>query len=139
MMVAAVLGGLAVSQPARAQAAGMLTLEVCNKSGRNATVAVSFMEPGDERWVTRGWFAVNNGACISVGTTDNANFYMYAEALNDGDYVWKGEHSLCVQYPGPFTRYESGAGRTCESHEALVGFQKMHAEQAGTWTWTLDP
>lgn len=140
MMAAAAIAGLAVAAPpSPARAAGLLTIEVCNKSGRNATVAASFMEPGDSRWVTRGWFSVNNGACISVGSTDNANFYLYAETLNSGDYVWKGDHTLCVQYPGPFTRYETGDGRTCESHEALVGFTKMHAEQAGTWTWTLDP
>lgn len=139
-LAAAVLAsGLAVTQPTPAHAAGLLSLQVCNKSGRNATVAVSYMEPGDERWVTRGWFAVNTGGCITVGETDNANFYMYAETLNSGDYVWKGDHTLCVQYPGPFTRYESGNGRTCDSYESLVGFKKMHAEQAGTWTWTLDP
>ena len=141
MIAAALFTGLVVAQPmpARAQTAALLTLEVCNKSGRNATVAVSYMEPGSSQWVLRGWYAVNNGACITVGTTDNANFYMYAETLNSGDYMWSGNHNLCVQYPGPFTLYGDGGGRTCASHEQLRGFVSLKAEKAGSYTWTLNP
>jgi len=141
MIAAALLAGLVVAHPApaRAQATSLLTLEVCNESGRDTTVAASFIEPGDTRWVTRGWFAVSNGGCIIVGSTNNANFYMYAETLNDGDLNWGGDHTLCVQYPGPFTRYEVNEGRTCESYEELVGFQPLRADQPGKYTWTLDP
>ena len=141
LMAAALVAGMVVAAPptpARA-ADGLLSLEVCNKSGRNATVAASFMEPGSEQWVIRGWFAVNNGACITVGSTDNANFYMYAETLNSGDLSWGGGHNLCVQYPGPFTRYETGNGRTCDDYEELRGFMPLHAEETGSYTWTLNP
>ena len=141
MIAAALLAGTVVADPApaRAQETGLLTLEVCNESGRSITVASSFIEAGDSRWVTRGWFAASDGACIIVGSTNNANFYLYAETLNDGDLNWGGEHTLCVQYPGPFTRYETTSGRTCESYEELVGFRSLQAAQPGKYTWTLDP
>jgi uncharacterized membrane protein len=139
MLAAALVAALVIAPPTPARAAGLLSLEVCNKSGRDATVSVSFMEPGSDQWVTRGWFAVNPGACIVVGGTDNANFYMYAETLNSGDLSWGGSHNLCVQYPGPYTVYETGNGRTCNDNEELRGFMPMHADEAGTYTWTLNP
>ncbi len=140
MAAAMVFAGLVAAQPTPARAEeGLLSLQVCNKSGRAATVAASFMEHGSGDWVIRGWFAVESGACTTIGSTDNANFYMYAETLNSGDLTWGGDHDLCVQYPGPFTVHGAGSGRTCTEDEELRGFQPLQAEESGTYTWTLNP
>ena len=142
--VAACLAGLAptaaVAQ-AKPNPYGQATvdLKVCNQSGRNATVAVSYVEIGSGQFMNRGWYDVYNGSCVDLVSTDNSNFYMYAETLNSGDLSWGGGHNLCVQYPGPFTRYETGNGRTCDDYEELRGFMPLHAEETGSYTWTLNP
>jgi len=112
-------------------------LKVCNNSGRNATVAVSYVEVGDSRFVNRGWYDVYNGACIDLVSTDNANFYFYADATDGSGRRWGGNHTLCVEYPGPYTFYSEGD--ECESWQELRGFVPFHADEPGPWTWTLDP
>ncbi len=68
-------------------------LKVCNESGRNATVAVSYVEVGTSRFINRGWFDVYNGSCIDLVSTDNANFYMYGDATDGSGRSWSGNHS----------------------------------------------
>ena len=112
-------------------------LKVCNDSGRAATVAVSYVPVGENRFLNRGWFGVSNGACIDLVSTDNANFYFYADAMDGSGRHWGGDHTLCVEYPGPYTFYSEGD--ECEGWQELRGFVPFHAEEAGSWTWALDP
>ena len=113
-------------------------LKVCNRSGRNATVAVSYVEVGSARFINRGWFDVYDGACIDLVSTDNANFYMYADAIDGSGRSWSGGHALCVQYPGPYTFWSDGRD-TCPSGYEIRNFVPMHADEVGPYTWTLDP
>lgn len=124
--------------PPAASGRPTVDLRACNRSGRDATVAVSYVEVGDSRFVNRGWYVVANGACTSLVTTDNANFYFYADATDGSGRRWQGEHTLCVQYPGPYAFYSSGQSE-CAAGQELRGFVPAHADEAGTYTWNLDP
>ena len=133
---------LAAAAPASAAPAPVaqatVDLRVCNQSGRDATVAVSYVEVGTGRFVNRGWYEVANGACSALVSTDNANFYMYADATDGSGRSWSGNHALCVQYPGPYTFWSTG-GEYCDEGQEVKNFVAMHADQTGDYTWTLDP
>lgn len=115
----------------------VVNLRVCNSSGRNATVAVSYVQVGESRFMNRGWYDVANGECKNIVDTDNANFYFYADATDGSGRNWQGSHNLCVEYPGPYTFYSGGT--ECGSHQELRGFVPFSAQEGGSWTWTLDP
>lgn len=113
-------------------------LRVCNESGRGATVAISYVEVGTSRFINRGWYEVNVGACVDLVSTDNANFYMYGDATDGSGRSWSGDHVLCVRYPGPYAFWSDG-GDTCPSGYETRNFVSMHAEEVGPYTWTLEP
>lgn len=113
-------------------------LRVCNNSGRNATVAVSYVEVGASQFINRGWYDVADGACENLVTTDNANFYFYADATDGSGRRWQGNHSLCVEYPGPYTFHSDGSTE-CKSWQEVRNFVPASASEPGVYTWTLDP
>ena len=113
-------------------------LRVCNHSGRSATVAVSYVEVGQSRFTNRGWYDVADGACTELVSTDNSNFYFYADATDGSGRNWQGTHTLCVEYPGPYTFYSTGASE-CEYGQEVRSFTAFTANDVGPWTWTLDP
>lgn len=115
-----------------------ISLQVCNESGRKATVAVSYMPVGESRFVNRGWFEIENGACNFIADTGNGNFYFYGDALDGSNRSWKGNHPLCVQYPGPYTFYSTGSS-TCDAGQVTRDFVPMNYTKPGTYTWTLSP
>ncbi|MDY6923259.1 MAG: DUF1036 domain-containing protein [Pseudomonadota bacterium] len=140
----AVAAGLALSAPVPAQAGPVapatetVDLRVCNESGRNARVAISYVEVGTRRFINRGWYDVADGACADLVSTDNANFYMYGDAVDGSGRSWSGDHTLCVQYPGPYTFWSDGDD-ACPSGYKSREFVSMHAEDIGPYTWTLEP
>lgn len=113
-------------------------IQVCNQSGRNSTVAVSYVEVGSDRFINRGWYEVADGACTNLVSTDNANFYMYGDTLDGSGRTWSGDHSLCVQYPGPYTFWSDGSDN-CPAGYETRDFVVMRADETGTYTWTLEP
>ena len=113
-------------------------IQVCNRSGRDATVAVSYVEVGSGQFVNRGWYDVLNGACAQLVSTDNANFYVYADATDGSGRTWQGDHALCVQYPGPYTFWSTGSS-ACEQGQEMRNFVPIHADEPGPYTWNLDP
>ena len=113
-------------------------IRVCNESGRNATVAISYVEVGTGQFINRGWYEVANGSCTSLVSTDNANFYMYGDTLDGSGRSWSGNHPLCVQYPGPYTFWSDG-GDTCPVGYEIKNFVPMTAAELGAYTWTLEP
>ena len=127
--------GMATSAPA---ASATVDVRVCNESGRNGSVAISYVEVGTGRFINRGWYVVNNGECTALVSTDNANFYMYGDATDGSGRSWSGNHALCVQYPGPYT-FRSDGSDTCPSGYETRNFVVMRADDVGTYTWTLDP
>ena len=113
-------------------------IRVCNESGRNATVAISYVEIGTGQFINRGWYEVANGSCTSLVSTDNANFDMYGDTLDGSGRSWSGNHPLCVQYPGPYTFWSDG-GDTCPVGYEIKNFVPMTAAELGAYTWTLEP
>jgi uncharacterized membrane protein len=113
-------------------------VRVCNRSGRNGTVAISYVEVGTGQFVTRGWYEVQDGACRELVSTDNANFYMYGDTLDGSGRVWSGDHSLCVQYPGPYTLWYDGSD-TCPTGYETRNFVQLRTDSFGSYTWNLDP
>src|SRR5690606_19745115 len=77
VLTAAVAACVAATAPTPAEAQkatsspATVDLRVCNYSGRNATVAVSYVPVGEYRFLNRGWFGVSNGSCIDLVSTDN--------------------------------------------------------------------
>lgn len=142
-LAAASLSALAPN-PALAQmkpnksAPATVDIQVCNQSGRNGTVAISYVEVGTGQFMNRGWYEVANGTCQSIVSTDNANFYMYGDTLDGSGRSWSGNHALCVQYPGPYTFWSDG-GDTCPAGYEIRNFVAMHADETGVYTWTLEP
>lgn len=112
------------------------TFTVCNKSGIWAAVAVSGVEaPGSNSWVVRGWWKVAPGQCADIGKFARGTFYALAEELNNPQVGWKGHDiNLCVQYPGPFNRINSG-GETCSGDE-LQPFTRFYVTSSAQ-TWIL--
>ena len=133
---------LAQSKPGMSAPQGKTTatieLRVCNRSGRNASVAVSYVEVGTGRFVNRGWYEVAAGVCSNLVSTDNANFYFYGDALDGSGRRWSGNHNLCVEYPGPYAFYSNGETE-CRTGQELRGFVPAHSDETGTYTWNLDP
>lgn len=127
--------GMTAPAPARP---ATVDIRVCNESGRDGTVAISYVEVGTGRFINRGWYVVNNGACTELVSTDNANFYMYGDTLDGSGLSWSGNHALCVQYPGPYTFWSDG-GDTCPAGYETRDFVVMHADEVGPYTWTLEP
>ncbi|RYG07693.1 MAG: DUF1036 domain-containing protein [Caulobacteraceae bacterium] len=133
------LAAQAQSKPGTYNKAGStVDLRVCNYSGRSATVAVSYVEVGGSRFMNRGWYDVADGACTELVSTDNSNFYFYADATGGSGRNWQGSHTLCVEYPGPYSFYSTGASE-CEYGQELRSFTAFTAAEVGPWTWTLDP
>ena len=113
-------------------------IRVCNETGRDGTVAISYVEVGSGRFINRGWYEVANGTCENLVSTDNANFYLYGDTLDGSGRRWSGNHALCVQYPGPYTFWSDGSD-TCPTGYEIRDFVAMHADEPGPWTWTLNP
>ena len=84
-----------------AVAAATVDVRVCNRSGRNGTVAISYVEVGTGRFINRGWYEVANGACRELVSTDNANFYMYGDTLDGSGRTWAGNHAPVCPVSGP--------------------------------------
>jgi uncharacterized membrane protein len=118
--------------------ASTIDIRVCNESGRNGTVAISYIEVGTGRFINRGWYTVNAGACTALVSTDNTIFYMYGDTTDGSGRVWRGNHPLCVQYPGPYTFWSDGSS-TCPAGYETRDFVVLTAEDVGQYTWTLEP
>ncbi|MCW5723612.1 MAG: DUF1036 domain-containing protein [Maricaulaceae bacterium] len=114
-----------------------VTIRVCNNTNEDALVAMSYMPVGEQNWLNRGWFRVSSRSCRDLDDTGNRHFYLYAEVAGDSDRGWGGDHSLCVEYPGPY-RFYSRRDAVCTGAQELVGFRPLSANNPGVFTWNLN-
>jgi uncharacterized membrane protein len=131
LAASAVWGGAAGAQ---AQTFGF---EVCNHSGRSASVAIAAnVSPTDKRFQAQGWWEVGPGQCSTIGSFPQGWFYYYAKS-NGRDWPGTGEDksSTCVRN-AKFKRLDP-SGYTCSSDEKLVEFNGKNV-QGDTYTWTLE-
>src|SRR5579859_3646463 len=129
---AALWGGTAGAQ------AQTFTFEVCNHSGRTASVAVAaHLSPTDDRWQAEGWWDVRAGDCSTIGNFPKGWFYYYAKASGR---EWAGsgkdKSATCVRN-AKFKRFDP-EGYRCSGDEKLVDFNGKHIEDEGSFTWTLN-
>lgn len=117
---------------------GLLEVRVCNRSGRDAQVAISYIQPGEQRFINRGWYKVANGDCNVIAKTSNSHFYLYADADDGSGLAWQGDFPLCVEYPGPYTYYSAGE-EYCDDDQELRQFVAIESDEPGRHTWNLDP
>jgi uncharacterized membrane protein len=131
----------AFAQKGPATGGEIITIRVCNNTNDNARVALSYQGVGSNIFNNEGWFSVASRSCEDIRDTTNAYFYGYAEVENDGSMsdvpYWAGDFPLCVMYPGPYQFYTYGT--ECETGQEVRQFVAMHAENWGSYTWTLDP
>ena len=113
----------------------MFDFTVCNKTGREVSVAISpRLAPGSSEWVVAGWWKVGPAACRTIGSYPRGFFYMHAQS---GGTTWgKGDLNLCVETPGPFKRINIASYR-CAGH-LLRKFSQVDVQSA-RWQWTLTP
>jgi uncharacterized membrane protein len=112
---------------------GMFAMRVCNKSGKEASVAVSArLAPGSPDFVVQGWWRVPARRCVDIGSFPRGHFYAHAVA---GRSSWgDGDMRLCVESPGPFKRVNF-SGYQC-SKQLLRRFTHVNITTA-RWTWNL--
>jgi uncharacterized membrane protein len=116
---------------------GTLDIQVCNRSGYDAFVAV--IRRTEQGWLASGWFRVDNGNCNSVGATNNLVFYLFAEQVGDMDYVWAGDFEQCVMRPGPYDIWVDPNADNCPNGMTTEQFRELEADTWGAYTWNLTP
>lgn len=132
----AALAGCLLAGEAFAQ--DTVDISVCNQTRNDVLVAISFQPvgAGANDWLNKGWYTVLRGDCSYIASTENGTFYGYAEKYGDSGTYWGGNHSLCVEYPGP---YEFWSKRSCSRKQNAVPFTVLTTNQFGPYTWTLTP
>jgi uncharacterized membrane protein len=109
----------------------------CNKTRLRAAAAVSYVEPSDNRFWTRGWVILEPGECRTMASTPNLTFYAYAETFDGSNVSWQGAHSLCVVWPTTFSIRVDGT--TCAPGQETKPFLPIQAAGPGPHIWNLDP
>lgn len=112
----------------------MFDMRVCNKTGKEASVAVSArLSPTSRDFMVQGWWRVPARRCVDIGTFPRGNFYAHAAA---GRTTWgDSDMRLCVESPGPFKRVNF-SGYKC-SKQLLRRFTHVKVTTA-RWTWNLN-
>jgi uncharacterized membrane protein len=125
---------LAPDDSARAQPApndGMTALAFCNAAGEDIFVAlVAAAAPGG-LWTRRGWAAIPDAQCRSVGRYAQGVFYYYIKYASGLSI--SGDTGFCAQ-DGPFNLLNTAAA--CGQNEQILKFTK--ASVAGpAWSMTF--
>ncbi|MEH2414980.1 DUF1036 domain-containing protein [Nostoc sp.] len=75
---------------------------VCNESGENLNVIISYYNSGT--WTTEGRFRLSEtlGSCIQIRySLNNTRYYLYA--TSDSGKEWQGNHPFCIGSTPNFT------------------------------------
>lgn len=75
---------------------------VCNESGENLNVIVSYYNSGT--WTTQGRFQLPQtpGSCVQIlNSLNNTRYYLYASS--DSAKEWQGNHPFCIGSTPSFT------------------------------------
>jgi uncharacterized caspase-like protein len=119
--------------------AKLFMLKVCNKSPRNASVAVMGRTAvKNDEWHVQGWWNVHSGQCSNIKRYVKGNIYLFAQEDGNASFAWKGKDlPLCVEVPGPFDRVNR-EDYNCHSPEKTVTFSAFSVSDP-TFTWNLNP
>jgi uncharacterized membrane protein len=111
---------------------------VCNKSRIKASVALSALyAPGSKDYIVAGWWTVDVGKCVDIGSYPKGHFYHFAKAFaaNNTSFWGTKDLQLCVEVPGPFKRINL-AGYKCDA-KLLKPFRHVEVVK-DTYEWTLN-
>ncbi len=111
---------------------------VCNKSRIKASVALSALyAPGSQDYIVAGWWTVDVGKCVDIGSYPKGHFYHYAKAFsaNNSSFWGTKDLLLCVEVPGPFKRINL-AGYKCDA-SLLKPFRHVEVVK-DSYEWTLN-
>lgn len=117
---------------------GLTDIMVCNRSGQLAVAAVSYLSAANGQFRNRGWVIIENGVCQTMASTASRLFYLYAEGIENPSISWRGNHNLCVEWPGSFD-FVSTDQTTCDAGQIVKPFLPMQASSPGPHIWNLDP
>lgn len=107
-------------------------LEVCNKSGQTAYVAVGY--PDGDKWVAEGWWEVGVADCTTVLTGDLSSRYYYVRGEGVDDLVWEGDHYFCTTS----TKFTLVDDTECESGTVTrKAFFQVDTGDSRDWTTNL--
>ena len=117
---------------------GAYEIRICNNSSVDAVTAVVSVPPGEDRFLSKGWFEIESGDCKTVATTFNRTSYVYAEGTNGAQGDWAGDYGQGVENPGPFSFWMPD-GDDCEDGQDVRKFTPIVATtDSGTLQWDLE-
>ena len=111
----------------------MAGLEICNRTGYPATIALGFNERN--RWVSKGWYNIAGGDCevLVRGDLTERYYYYYAEHVQRGG-KWAGKYTFCVSR----NSFNIVGDKNCESRGyEKQGFRQIDTGEAKSWKQTL--
>lgn len=105
-------------------------LNICNKSTRR-TVSVAVAYKDGSRWVSRGWWTLQQGECKTPIGGNLSNRYYYYYAHGDGG-SWAGDHRFCTIS----AKFELYNPKSCDNGN-FKGFAELDVEGKTSWTNNL--
>ncbi|MEL6372559.1 MAG: DUF1036 domain-containing protein [Pseudomonadota bacterium] len=130
MLGAAVLGSLAITQPANAD------LKLCNSTSSRVGVAIGYRDP--KGWATEGWWNIASQTCETLlkGTLSSRFYYVHAVDYDRGG-EWAGKSILCTHVKAFTIRDIKGCAA---KGYRPTGFFEVDTGNARDWTVRLtDP
>jgi hypothetical protein len=125
------------------------SLDVCNRTKEDASVAISVRKAPDSDSLLRGWWPVGAGSCKTLGKFAKGKFYVTAIVppgnglfgfLKPGRLLgWNGSDVLigkCVDLSASFERPDKPS-LDCPSGEKIIGFHEFDAS-GSNYIWSFD-
>lgn len=116
-------------------------VEICNSTRESRLyAAVAYYDPLAHEWMTRGWFAEDQGACQIAIKNVRAPIYVYAET-RDGEARWSDEtrgREFCMAARGAFAVAQSKCDELQATGLRRQKFKVLRVNgRGGTHTWDL--
>lgn len=126
---------LGVSGPGQAQLGGggsTFKLTVCNGYGKPIMLAlVHRAAPNDQRFVVKGWFAIEQGCAEGELPRGNFGTFAFSATGDRVEQVWGGDIPICVNLSKNFERIVTDNYRCRkEAQELVVPFQGWKTTEA---------
>ncbi|MEQ8280576.1 MAG: DUF1036 domain-containing protein [Deltaproteobacteria bacterium] len=102
-------------------------VELCNAAPVQSYVATAYRD--DRGFRTRGWYAMEPGACTRFEDVQGEAFFYFAESRSElakwisgtsGGLVWSGPHQMCVDPSEAFERNYDGCKTTRGFHRGKL-------------------
>jgi uncharacterized membrane protein len=114
---------------------------VCNKSSYDAWMALSTRaQPGGNVWRNHGWYGVQRGQCVDLGSYPKQVFYWFGRDAQGG--TWGNgttpDELTCVNLSGTFDYTYSDAAGSCPAGTTQVKAKRVDNVTMPLFTTTLN-